>query len=249
VPSDERLPRFSAWLLFATSVTLAAIGVAFMVLNRNTADVPASFAYRELDPVISLVFAAIGLLLALRVPGNAVGWLLCLTGILAVLNNVSQGSAIYGLLTDPGSLPLARFAAWLHNWLWVPLIGIAGVFLLLLFPTGQILPRYRPVGRLAAVSILVAWFGVAFEAGELEEFEAVQNPLGFRPARAGYRRSRWHWHHGGDCLRHSGGREPVQPLPQRRQRRTPSDQVVCRFRDASGLHLCVPVLDLRTRGN
>ena len=176
------LKRVTPWLIFAVTMTLITAGIGLMVLNRPAAGVPDAFGYREVEPLLSLAFASVGLVLSLRLPRNAVGWLFGATGALAALNNLCQGYAIYGLLTEPGSLPAVTFAAWAHNWLWVPLAGISEVFLLLLFPDGRVLPRFRPVARIAAIAVLVSIVGVAFEAGELEEFPAVINPVGVSTA-------------------------------------------------------------------
>ena len=178
VSSPSRLRQVGPWLLFGATVALTLAGVVLMVVNRDTANAPDSFAYVEIEPLLSLAFASIGLVLTLRLPRNAVGWLFCATGVLSALNTLSHGYATHGLFTNPGSIPFATFAAWARNWLWLPLAGMAEVFLLLLFPDGRLLPRFRYVARIAVIALLVAIVGVAFEGGELEGFPPVVNPAG-----------------------------------------------------------------------
>jgi hypothetical protein len=89
--------------------------------------------------------------------------------------------AVYGLVTDPGSVPAAEYAAWLTDWLWVVMMAPLTTFALLLFPTGS-LPswRWRPVAWLAAAGIVLTGAGAALGPGAIEEFDAavVENPVG-----------------------------------------------------------------------
>ena len=172
------MTRLASWAIFIVTLALSLAGVALMLLNRDTAGTPDSFGYREIEPTVTLAFAYVGLLLTLKLPKNAVGWLFCTVGVLGALNNLSIAYAIYSVLTEPGSLPAATLAAWSRNWLWIPLVGLSEVYLLLLFPDGRIPPRFRPVGHMAPVALACAFAGLAFEAGELGEFPGVDNPLG-----------------------------------------------------------------------
>jgi hypothetical protein len=96
-------------------------------------------AARNLVGFFGLVvpFAAIGGVLASRVPGNAIGWLFL---AIAGTTGVGQSAAVYaerGLLIAPGSLPGAREAALLSDLLWwVPLVLLL-IWVVLLFPDGR----------------------------------------------------------------------------------------------------------------
>jgi hypothetical protein len=60
------------------------------------------------------------------------------------------------LLLDPGWLPRPDVAAALNQGSWAPGIGLAGTFLLLLYPDGHLpSPRWRPVAWLSAVTIVM----------------------------------------------------------------------------------------------
>ncbi len=86
-----------------------------------------------------------GRLIASRLPGNSVGWLLCLTGLSLAATMLTEQYALYGLATAPGSVPAARLAGWCSDVL-AALTLVQLLFLVLLFPDGR-LPshRWRPV--------------------------------------------------------------------------------------------------------
>ena len=64
-------------------------------------------------------------------------------------------------------------------WIWVPGVGPAMTFGLLLFPDGR-LPSgsWRIVGVLAVISLVALAFGSAFTPGPLSDYPEVDNPLG-----------------------------------------------------------------------
>ena len=55
------------------------------------------------------LYAGTGRLIASRLPGNAIGWLLCLIGLSLAASMLTEQYALYGLATAPGSLPAARW--------------------------------------------------------------------------------------------------------------------------------------------
>jgi hypothetical protein len=93
---------------------------------------------------------AVGFVLASRRPGNRVGRIILGAGLVLGLGFFCQRYGQRGLVATPGSLPGARAAAWLVNWVWViPAAGLA--FVLLLFPTGRLCSRaWRPAAWFVA---------------------------------------------------------------------------------------------------
>lgn len=74
-------------------------------------------------------------------------------------------------------------AGWVDNWVWVPIIGLAGPWLLLLFPDGRTPSRrWRPVLWLSSLAIAVAATGFALAPGPLSsgesEINRFHNPAG-----------------------------------------------------------------------
>jgi hypothetical protein len=90
-------------------------------------------------------FMVVGALIVTHRPGNAIGWLFSAIALLAFTGGLTAEYATYALVTRPGSLPGATFAAWYASWPWYPTLVLALVFTPLLFPTGHLLsPRWRP---------------------------------------------------------------------------------------------------------
>jgi hypothetical protein len=85
--------------------------------------------------------------------------------------------AFYGLVIDPGSLPLAHAMTWLQQWLWVPGVVLALLFLPLYFPNGQ-LPsrRCRPALELSLFFSLTLAVSAAFTPGT-SGVPGATNPL------------------------------------------------------------------------
>jgi len=130
-----------------------------------------------LSEVSLALLASVALIITLRRPENAVGWLLAA----AVLGlGVQQFAGNYGhhALTHPGTLPGGRLAAMVQSVGVVALVALALVFLV--FPTGH-LPsrRWRPVAwALLAVGCLVVAALVLTPGPMLNGVPASQNPLG-----------------------------------------------------------------------
>jgi hypothetical protein len=103
-----------------------------------------------------LCFSVMGWLIASRQPGNAIGWILIAIRFLWALDSALEGYAMYGLVTNPGSLPAARWANAIDDWLWVVSVGLMGTFLFQLFPDGR-LPsrRWRPLAYLSGAALLL----------------------------------------------------------------------------------------------
>jgi signal transduction histidine kinase len=92
------------------------------------------------DAVVFLLFTTVGLLVAIRQPRNVVGWLLCGTGDIGLVGDVSEQYARFGLAAHPGKLPGTDLMAWLAGW--TPPVGVAlMVAAVLLFPDGRLPSR------------------------------------------------------------------------------------------------------------
>jgi hypothetical protein len=186
-----RAASWLAWSLGLLSVALLSASTVLLVLNRptrvvesagvwGTANVPFIFLAVALD------FTLVGALVASRRPGSPIGWVSLAAGLALALFSTAGEYAIYALVSQPGSLPGARVAAWLREWIWVPFVGLIGSFLILLFPDGR-LPsrRWRLVAGLAVVALVFSSLSKAFLPGRLEETPgiAIANPFGIEAAR------------------------------------------------------------------
>jgi hypothetical protein len=125
-----------------------------------------------------LAFSTVGALIVARLPGNPIGWILCAAGLSIGFTTLASGYAVFSLAAHD-LMPGTEWAAWFAYWIWVPGVGPAMTFGLLLFPDGQ--PptrRWRIGGLLAAVSLAALGFGLAFTPGPLPDYPEVDNPVG-----------------------------------------------------------------------
>jgi hypothetical protein len=158
--------------VFVVGVVLTAI----LAVANSTLD-SVSFAG------LSLGFAAfmvVGALIVAYRPTNAIGWMFSAIALLAFTAGVAAEYAIYTLVTRPGSLPGATFAAWYASWSWYPATTLALVFTPLLFPTGRLLsPRWRPVAWLAGTATAAFTVLAALQAnlGPVGD-PLIANPIG-----------------------------------------------------------------------
>ncbi len=126
-------------------------------------------------------FMAVGALIVSRRPGNAVGWVFSAIGVLSSTGVLAQEYAAFGYVTQPGALPLPVIAAWIQSWYWLPLIALAFLFTVLLFPTGRPLSRrWKPLlwtatATTAAITVLAM---VNPTLGLQDEEFSVHNPIG-----------------------------------------------------------------------
>ncbi len=181
----------AAWVTRWSGV-LAAVGLASIVgttavgVGLSRANAPA-VAEDEALRWAFLSLPLVGLFLVWRRPTNAVGWLLGSTGVLGGLYILLHGWAIYGLRTEPGSIPCSAGAAWFATWLAVPTIGLLP-FVIALFPTGRIeRGSLRALGRAAVAALGVLAAAQAFAPDELDGVPVgvrpIPNPLGIETLR------------------------------------------------------------------
>jgi hypothetical protein len=183
-----------AWSL--TGSALVVLAAALVLLGLNASRVNASrlnaglIGFYGLLSVGALAYAGAGSLIARRVPGNAIGWLLGLAGLTLTAAMLTEQYALYGLATAPGTVPAAKVAGVLSGAA-VALTVVLLFVLVLLFPDGRLpSPRWRPV--LWAVAVVTAGLvaqqfqaGTRITGGIVNALDragvAYPNPLGILP--------------------------------------------------------------------
>jgi hypothetical protein len=141
-------------------VTLAVVGTVVLLAAGHLFD-SAKDAVDEWFGglgLVSLTLACVGGLIAVRRPGNRIGWLLLgsgfVYGLIQFASGFVQGIQYAGWRSFPGLWPIA----WIAMGSWVLGLGSIAILLLLLFPTGEVpSPRWRPVLWLSVATILVMW--------------------------------------------------------------------------------------------
>ncbi len=172
-PAAARL----AWSLWALVVTLTALSLLLLVLNRSNPNAPTYEWW--LGNTTVLADATVGAIVASRRPENPVGWLLCVSGVAVSTSSFASQYAIYALLAEPGSLPAGEAMAWIAAWQLPIMIGLQ-VSYLLLFPTGR-LPseRWRLLTWLTVAFVVVGVVLSAFSSDAyLGSLGPIRNPLG-----------------------------------------------------------------------
>ena len=162
-------------LVVATACTIG--GIVLLWLSRS-APVPDSWGFRGFTVLFATAYSGVGALLVSRRPRNRVGWVLLASGTMAAIQVLVEEYAIYGVLERAVPLPGAVLAAWIESWIWIIGVGLITTYTLLLFPNGSLVsPRWRIVGWLAAVDLIVGVAGLAFAAGPLNNAPFADNPF------------------------------------------------------------------------
>jgi hypothetical protein len=159
--------------LAALSLALLASGY---VLSATSGDV-IRFGADVLISAIAIVFSVVGVLIASRQPGNAIGWVFLAAALATGLAGLAGGYADYWLEGGEGGDVLGQTAAWYATLSWVPFVLVPPTFLLLLFPDGRLLSRrWRPVAWCAAGGIAGTFLTTGLRPGPLEDFPELANP-------------------------------------------------------------------------
>ena len=166
--------RRAAWAVFAISAAMPVASIPFTIWLSGSLDFgTVGFG------LIFLTLPVTGILIARRQPDNRIAWILLAAGAVVGLSSLAEPYVNEGVVLHPGSLPGAAAVAAVNSSTWIPIFGLTGTFLLLLFPDGRLpSPRWRPVAWASAFTI--GFFTLVFVFGQtsLEGNPNVANPLG-----------------------------------------------------------------------
>ena len=176
IPMGSRTSRI-AWSLCALTLVLIVCAVALSIFNRYN-------PWELLFLIAEATGALVGGLVASRRPANPVGWFIAGHALCFSLAEFARQYAIYGLLTEPGTLPLAGAVASLAYWLWYPGLVLVLALLPLYFPNGHLVSRsWRPVAWFAFfVTAIVSGLNTIVP-GDIET-PGLPNPLGIEGLRS-----------------------------------------------------------------
>ncbi len=157
-----------AWVGLGLWVGLVAVVAVSVGSGRGTAD--------EVFIVLTIGYAVVGTLVALREPRNAVGWLLLAIGI-----SFGAQAAADAYIAGADPLPGRTAVAWFSEWAWYFWIYLAALVLPLVFPTGRVSsPGWRWVLRSSVGALVLSVVAAALRPGPLEVDVpgVIDNPLG-----------------------------------------------------------------------
>jgi hypothetical protein len=171
-----------AWSLWAFCVALFALTMVFVFLSPP---IQTDEQIRFSDPLIvlfrlmALTFPTVGALVASRRPENPIGWILCGTGFLTSVRSFAEVYADFGLAGRPGLLPGVEYMAWLASWMGAPVVLLATVLLLLVFPDGKLIDRawWVVVGMAVGGAALVAASMALGRGGSWWAYHPIPNPF------------------------------------------------------------------------
>ncbi|HEX6150592.1 hypothetical protein [Nocardioides sp.] len=177
--SDRTLRRaaWSVWWAFIAVLTSTGL----MDLSQDARITVPGVVEGAIFAVVIGTFPLSGLLVVRRQPRNSVGWLLLAVGAVWTVGGIGDVYSTYGLVIEPGSLPLAAVGATVSNAIWAPALGVMSTFLLQRFPDGRLVPGrwWRALSRLSAGVIVTLTALLLVSPGELEEgsLAGQQNPI------------------------------------------------------------------------
>ena len=166
-----------AWVALGCIVFLVVAAEGISVEEGSGVD---GFAFA------SLSFPVVGALIVSRQARNTIGWILLTIGVGWGLSIVLDLYAWYGLEVEPGSLPRPDVALVLNEPMWVPLIGMMGTFLILLFPDGRLpSPHWKRWAWLCAIAMILSFVVILIQPGSFADsgYPQVKNPLGIEGLR------------------------------------------------------------------
>src|SRR5215218_8545889 len=181
--------RTAAWLAWSVCAVCVALIVLTLSLDFFTDDSFTSSglvlsqrpgpAFAVLTGMLSLVFPAVGAIIASRLPTNPIGWIFCGVGLLYTTQRFTQAYADYALLVN-FAFPGGEYMAWFSRLVDVTGLVLAGVFVMLLFPDGS-LPsrRWRIVAWAAVCGVVLTALYAAFYPDDLGTAAYVPNPFGW----------------------------------------------------------------------
>jgi signal transduction histidine kinase len=175
-----RRPVLLARVLAVVTLAGFAIGLVFTFLAATIRPPGAGDPLGDLGFVLSFaMFPVIGYVLAIRRPGNSIGWLLLGIGTFFGLTALLTSLGEYLLYSGGREQALVLLA--FDSPSWVPVVVLPVTFLLLLFPDGHLpSPRWRWFAWALGIGLTVIYLAILLDPGPMEDslVPDVPNPLG-----------------------------------------------------------------------
>jgi hypothetical protein len=173
---SRRITAWLAWSLAALSVAMFVAGVALTVLSLSVARTthPPSI-WRGVGNLLSFVpflaFPIVGALIASKRPKNPIGWICLTAGFFWML--ITLGGSTQIPVWDSVAIDA------LLQWVWVPPVGLLGIYMILLFPDGK--PpsrRWRPLAWFSGTVMFFVSVVLVISPEHVPGHPGVRNPFG-----------------------------------------------------------------------
>ncbi len=176
---NTRAAAWLAWSLAGLAVAMFLASAALTIMSLYGAPATRSPSTWGTGGLIGglviflpfLAFPLVGALIASKRPQNPIGWICLAAGLFWMLIALEDSIPGYG------PYPVTIDA--LTEWMWVPPVGLLGIYLILLFPDGR-LPsrRWRPLAWLSGAVMVLVSLSIIFMPGRLPGHPGVSNPFG-----------------------------------------------------------------------
>lgn len=167
-------PRTASRLAWGTCALTLALISATLVLAILARESFADLGF----PLIWVSGAVVGGLVASRLPGNLVGWLFLGGALGSAIGGFGELYAVYGILAEPGSLPLTGAMVFVSSLFAGVGPVLAFVLLPLYFPNGRpVSPRWNLVAWIALALLPVLTALGTLSPGEAVYGRGIPNPL------------------------------------------------------------------------
>lgn len=173
----EKKAKLLSGLTWLVLLCFTVPTVVLMAVNWKV-EIPGNWGPRGFQIAYAIVFMAFATLIINQQPGNVVGWFMAGGAIFSTIQAFIIEYAAHTLLVGAAASG-GLFAAWMVNFMWVPIVGLLSTYTFLYFPNGRLLsPRWRPVSLLSGVVQLVFIVVLSLTPGPIANFNAITNPLG-----------------------------------------------------------------------
>jgi len=178
----RRVAVWLAWSLAGLSVAMFVGGLVLFVLVQVAQSPGDQATATPLSGLLAFVpflaFPIVGALVASKRPGNAIGWICLISGLFWMSFALGAAFDAYELATTGTVTSSVKLDALLQG-IWVPPVGLLGIYMILLFPDGR-LPsrRWRPFAWFAGAVMVLIPVVFVFTPGPLDEHPGVRNPFG-----------------------------------------------------------------------
>jgi hypothetical protein len=176
---NARTAAWLAWTLAGLTVAIYAVAVVLTILTLIVDPSRLAEAAGGLVTILPYFsFPVVGVLIASRRPGNAIGWICLIAGLFWTAffeNDVSNAYELARTGTVESSVKMDA----LSQASWVFPVGLLGIYMILLFPDGR-LPsrRWRPFALFAGAVMVLINVSFVLAPGPLDSHPGVQNPFG-----------------------------------------------------------------------